>query len=190
MVKTFYSLAEVYVKDIAIIKIMFSLYFSIITKNIFSSIVDKIFKQIGHKPTKCLTYAPSNAANETLSPHNFILDDGSTLSFRTNKTGDKVAPRVVGQCGIDTFNAHFSDIAGKQIVDKQEIKKIVFDKIDLMLPHFIDYLLISDYTVWVYEASDSIYKYEIFDRSTIVDLTFSITKNVFAQKSRRYLLRA
>ncbi len=149
----------------------------------FSPTIDKVFKQIGHNPVKCLTYAPSDAARETLSPHNFILDDGTTLSVRTNKSGDKVAPRVVGQCGIDVFNAHFSEIAGKTISDKQEIKEIVFNKIDLMFTHFLDYLFISDYTVWIYDAGNSIYKYYIFNRNAIVDIAverdnFSFTRDL------------
>lgn len=119
----------------------------------FSPTLEKIFKQIGHSPVKCLTYAPSEAARETLSPHNFIFDDGTTLSIRTNKSGDKVAPRVVGQCGIDVFNAHFSEIAEKAISDKQEIKEIVFNKIDLSLTVYAAHWLMNHYlAVWQSKA--------------------------------------
>ena len=58
-------------------------------------LTNAIFKDIGTTPTQCLTFAPSAKGKETLSPHNFLLKNGATLSIRTNKTGDKVAPRVL-----------------------------------------------------------------------------------------------
>lgn len=82
-----------------------SSYDRIIAKMVLPTI-KKIFKVIGFKPVECLTCAPSNSAKETFSPHNFILENGATLSIRTNKSGDKVAPRVVGQCGLERFNEH------------------------------------------------------------------------------------
>ena len=144
--------------------------------------IQKIFKSIGCKPVECLTFSPSKNAKETFSPHNFILENGSTLSIRTNKSGDKVAPRVVGQCGIERFNEHFSQIAGYEIEDKQQIKTVVFNSIHQMLPIFIDYLFISDYTVWLYPFENQL-KYEIVESNKIVDIdlsraSFSFTKNL------------
>lgn len=144
--------------------------------------VKSIFEALGHKPIMCLTFCPSGQAKETFSPHNFILENGSTLSIRTNKSGDKVAPRVVGQCGIERFNEHFSQIAGFEIKEKQQIKNIVFNKIHLMLPIFIDYLFISDYTIWLYSREGQL-KYEIVESNRIVDIDlsrdlFTFTKNL------------
>lgn len=144
-------------------------------------ILELIFRAIGHIPQVCTTFVPSTKAKETLSPHNFVLTDGNTLSIRTNKSGDKVAPRVVGQCGLSVFNSFFSDIAGYEVKDKNDIKQIVYDNIDKMLPTFLDYLFVSDYTVWLRRDDDGKYDYTIFDRNTCVNIDlerehFSFTK--------------
>ena len=148
----------------------------------FNPIIDGIFLKIGLKPIECLTFSPSSKARETLSPHNFLLEGNKTLSIRTNKSGDKVAPRVVGQCGIERFNEHFGAIANKTITDKQEIKEVVFNNIHLMLPIFIDYLFISDYTVWIHTTGNKI-EFQIIDSNRIVNIElerncFSFTKDL------------
>lgn len=145
------------------------------------SVLEKIFAAIGQEPKVCTTFVPSSKARETLSPHNFTLTNGSTLSIRTNKTGDKVAPRVVGQCGLYIFNAFFSELAGYEVEDKNYIKQIVYEHIDKMLPTFLDYLFVSDYTVWLRRGEDGKYDYTIFDRNQYVNIEldrehFSFTK--------------
>ena len=150
--------------------------------NVVRPILQKIFDTIGYKPVKCLTFSPSGQARETLSPHNFLLENGSTLSIRTNKSGGKVAPRVVGQCGIERFNEHFGQIAGYEIQNKQQIKRVIFHNIHKMLPVFIDYFFISDYTIWLYPDGNQL-KNEIIESNKIVyiDLSrsfFTFTKNL------------
>ncbi|MBE6115647.1 MAG: hypothetical protein E7187_02310 [Erysipelotrichaceae bacterium] len=137
-------------------------------------VIQSIFKEIGQAPIQCLTYTYSNKIKETLSPHNFILSDESTFSVRSNKKGDKVAPRVVGQAGLSVFNDHFEDIIGYPVENKQEIKKAVYDNIHLMMPIFLDYILISDYTAWIQADPDNAhsFRYTIFDKSQTVDMLF------------------
>lgn len=146
-------------------------------------LVDSIFVQLAKQPFNCCTFSESLDARETRSPNNFLVvgDDGlaCSLSIRTNKSGDKVAPRVVGQCGIDTFNTFFSDIAGRKITDKQDIKQVVFDHIHQMLPVFLDYLFVSDYTVWVQDYTAA--KFFVFDRSNFVDIQFDRSKFIFTR---------
>ena len=147
------------------------------------SVIDQIFRVVGCDPVECLTYTRSEASKELQSPHNFVLLDGRTLSIRTNHTGDKVAPRVVGQCGIDTFNDFFSNIAGHEIEDKQQIKKVVYDHIDKMIPTFLDYLFVSDHTVWLRRDESGIYGFTIFDRNHFIDIVterelFTFTKDL------------
>ena len=144
-------------------------------------LTDAVFKQIGAMPQQCLTFAPSAKGKETLSPHNFLLSDGTTLSIRTNKTGDKVAPRVVGQCGLAVFNTFFSELAGFEIEDKEQIKAVILENIEKMIPTFLDYLFVSDYTVWV-RYDEGKYSYIIFDRNQFVDIEterehFSFTRD-------------
>lgn len=143
-------------------------------------IIKNIFNDLDLKPLKCLTFSPSKSAKETFCPHNFLLNNGSTLSIRTNKKSDKVAPRVVGQCGLEKFNEHFSSIAGYEIEDKQQIKKIIFEYIHLMLPIFIDYLLISDITIWVYDKENKL-QYEIINSNKVLDLDLERTNFTFTK---------
>ena len=154
-----------------------------IYKQAASTVIRNIFAELKLAPVKCLTYSPSPKAGENLSPHNFILENGTTLSIRTNTTSGKVAPRVVGQAGIDTFNEHFSEISGIVVKDKEEIKAIVYEKIHLLLPIFIDYLFVSDYTVWIQSTNNQAFNYSIFDKSSFVDISlersnFSFTRDL------------
>ena len=72
-----------------------------------SPLCTRIFEQIGAKPTQFLTYTKKLInSKQTTSPHNFLLEDGKTLSVRTTKSSDKVAPRTVGQAGFAVLNDH------------------------------------------------------------------------------------
>lgn len=148
--------------------------------------IEKIFKCLGKQPKECTTYVRSQNKNETLTPHNFILSDGTTLSIRTNKNKDKVAPRVVGQCGIDVFNAFFSDIAGFSVTDKNQIKEIIQLNIDKMLPIFLDYLFVSDYTVWLHKDSEDRISFEIFDRNQYVNIDFERERFSFTKENSEW----
>lgn len=144
-------------------------------------LIDRIFKALGDKPILCTTLSDATTPKERYSPHNFQLTSGETLSIRTNKSNDKICPRVIGQGGINTFNTFFSDIANKTISDKQEIKEIVVNHIHQMLPIFVDYLLQSDYTVWISDIDSG--EFHIFSQKNYVDWeydksNFSFTKNL------------
>lgn len=145
-------------------------------------LIDQIFKTIGIKPKTCLTYAPSSNKREKTSPHNFELENGQTLSIKTNKTGDKAAPRLIGQAGYATFNEFFGHLSNAPISSQEQIKELVFEKVEQMIPLFLDYFFLSDYTVWIYPENDS-YNYLIFDRNQIVDIatdrdSFSFTRDL------------
>ena len=79
------------------------------------------------------------------------------------------------------FNAFFSELAGFEIEDKEQIKGVVLKNIHRMIPIFLDYLFVSDYTVWVrYDGGE--YSYTIFDRNQFVDIEterehFTFTKD-------------
>ena len=151
-------------------------------EQILEPIIKDVFNKLKQKPIECLTYAPSKKPNETYSPHNFILSDNSTLSIRTNISGDKVAPRVVGQCGLDRFNEHFSELTGKTVKNKNDIKPVIINNIVKMLPVFIDYMFISDYTVWIGINKDEI-SCELIESSKTVEIdlnsyNFSFTRGI------------
>ncbi len=113
-------------------------------------ICSKVFELVGSKPSKLLTYSQElTNATQTTSPHNFLLENGKTLSIRTMKTRDKVAPRTVGQAGYAILNELFSDIYGDKIKNQQDVRNLMYFHIHEVMPIFVDHLFISDYTVFV-----------------------------------------
>lgn len=125
----------------------------------FIPFISKIFLDVGSEPIRFLTYTSEfTDYRQRTSPHNFLLKNGETLSFRSVKTSDKVAPKTVGQAGFPVLNDYFSDIYGKAIDDQNDIKELMFNKIDEVLPIFIDHLFQSDQTVIVSRKEPGNYK--------------------------------
>lgn len=119
-------------------------------ENELKSVIPLIFKKVKSNPTRLLTYSQElTKAKQTTSPHNFILDNGKTISIRTTKTSDKVAPRTVGQAGFPVLNDFFADVFGEEIQTQADVRKLVFEHIHEILPIFIDNLFQSDYTVFI-----------------------------------------
>lgn len=97
-----------------------------------------------------LTYTDGySALRQRSSPHNFLLENGKTLSIRTTKGSDKVAPRTLGQAGADVLTVFFSDIYGKEIRTQDDVKNLIYHHIHEVFPDFAHFLFISDYTVFV-----------------------------------------
>lgn len=145
---------------------------ALLSKYDIDDVISLAFKELKLKPVNCLTYTPSDNAMELYNPNNFILSNNKTLSIRTSRKGGKVAPRVVGQAGIDTFNYYFNQFMDKPVTDKEQIKSIIYNHIHEMLPIFFDYLFVSDFTIWLqYNSYDGLF-YTIFNRDSILDLEF------------------
>ena len=135
-------------------------------------IIDLIFSKVGANPKALLTYSKEMVnEKENTSPHNFLLDNDKTMSVRTMKTSSKIAPRTVGQAGFSVLNSFFKDLYGKEIKTKEDIKKLVYEHIDEMLPVFIDYLFQSDYTVFISEKE--LQKVSIIEANEVSDYAFS-----------------
>lgn len=143
-------------------------------------LIERIFKALGSSPVLCTTLSDAQNPAERYSPHNFLLSSGASLSIRTNKSNDKICPRVIGQGGINTFNEFFSDFANKSISDKQEIKEIVFHHIHQMIPVFVDYLLQSDYTVWISDFDAG--EFHILNQKNYVDWEYDKNKFSFTKE--------
>ncbi len=122
----------------------------------FTTLCNSVFESIGCTPVKLLTFTNFDNAlmgRKTTSPHNFLLNDGKTLSIRTFGSQDKVAPRTVGQAGYPILNDLFGDIYGGEISSQSDIKQLVYRHIHKMMPIFIDYFFQSDYTVFINRAN-------------------------------------
>ena len=148
--------------------------------NIKEAIISS-FDELGVVPIECVTYTSSKNAGEKYNPNNFILTNSKTLSIRTSKSRDKIAPRVVGQAGLEPFNYHFNQFTSNNIEDKEEIKTIVYNNIHKMLPIFFDYLFISDFTIWFQYTSNNQLTYTIFDRNQFLDLEFDRSNFTFTR---------
>lgn len=134
-------------------------------------VAQNIFKQIGLKPVRLLTYTKESINNkQTTSPHNFLLSNGKTLSIKTTKSSNKIAPKTVGQAGYKVLNDYFSEIYENEIQSQEDVRDLVFNHIDKILPTFIDCLFQSDYTVFVNRTS--LPNFEIIKSEEIGQLSF------------------
>lgn len=119
-------------------------------QNELTKVCKHIFTELKTKPVQLLTYTKELTNNkQTTSPHNFLLANGKTLSVRTTKSSDKVAPRTIGQAGFPVLNEFFEDIYGRKIKTQNDIKNLIINHISEILPIFIDNLFQSDYTVFL-----------------------------------------
>lgn len=117
-------------------------------ENELKIVAEKVFKMVDSKPVHLLTYTKELiSGKQTTSPHNFMLADGKTISIRTTKTSDKVAPRTVGQAGFPVLNDYFGEIYGEEISNQADVRKLIYEHIHEMLPTFIENLFISDFTI-------------------------------------------
>lgn len=141
-------------------------------------IVDNIFDKLNLKPVSCTTFNVDENNKEV--PYNFILSDNSTLSIRTNVSGDKVAPRIVGQAGFEKLNLYFKDVYGKTIKNQDDIKHLIINHIDTAMPIFIDFLLDADYILWIFQKGDD-FSYHLIDGNADVDMDFNKDKFSFTR---------
>ena len=118
--------------------------------NELTKLITNIFNLLGNKPIELLTYTEGlSNSKQPKCPHNFMLDSGKTLSIRTYGNSDKVAPRTLGQAGFPVLNEYFAEVYGSKIANKSDIKSLIINHIEEVLPMFIDSFFQSDYTVFV-----------------------------------------
>lgn len=135
--------------------------------------IERVFRELGDKPIKLTTFEKSSKKGERTKPYNFILESGRTLSIKTNKKkSSRVCPNVLGQAGYSTLNYHFGHLTNISMQSQYDIKKFIEDNIDKVLPIFIDYMFISDITIWIYLDKDGKIQYKIIKREESPDLVF------------------
>lgn len=114
-------------------------------------ILGDVFKNI---PT------PSEHIAEDQNPTDFLLENSSSLSVKTNKKKlGKVAPQIIGQPTSDTYFQHFSDLLQEDIPvsysDKAKLfKKFSIENIDLVLERYWKNLFHCDYLVYIFDVLD------------------------------------
>ena len=140
-------------------------------------IIDEIFKKIPFAPVECTT-----SDKDSDGTYNFILENESTLSIRTNLKGDKIAPREVGQAGFEKLNYHFARYYGAPINTQRDIQRMIYQNIHKVLPIFFENLFDADYIVWVHREGES-FKMEVIEGNCNVGIdydrgNFSFTRNL------------
>ena len=141
---------------------------------------DRIFTAVGSEPVKLLTYTKELInSKQTTSPHNFLLADGKTLSVRTTKGSDKLAPRSVGQAGFAVLNDFFADIFGEKIESQRDVRRMVVNHIHEILPIFIDNLFQSDYTILI--SRNDLSKIQVIKLSDVGQYSFSRDEFTFTR---------
>lgn len=140
----------------------------------------RIFEEVGSVPVKLLTYTKELVnSKQTTSPHNFLLANGKTLSIRTTKSSDKVAPRTVGQAGYAVLNDFFADICGERIATQSDVRKLIVNHIHEILPIFIDNLFQSDFTVLI--DRNNLSKFQIIRLPEVGQYSFSREEFTFTR---------
>jgi hypothetical protein len=135
---------------------------------------DDIKRHIETSPVKCLTY--DKDLNGYDYKDNFLTENNRTISIRTNKKGDKVAPRLVGQAGYKILNEYFSSILRREIISQFDIKELFINYTDEVIPILLDNLFNSDINIWIFNDNSS-FDYKIFPKSD--NLNFLLEKNNF-----------
>ncbi|MGL4913230.1 MAG: hypothetical protein ACRC3Y_12460 [Romboutsia sp.] len=150
--------------------------------------IEDVFKELGDIPIQCTTFEKSLKKGESTKPYNFILKSGKTLAIKTNKNKSyKVCPNIVGQAGYQKLNYHLGHLTKQPIQSQEDIKDLVYDKIDKLLPIFIDYMFISDITVWIYFNKDGEVQYKIIKREEAPDLIFKRDNLYFTREGMNWV---
>lgn len=106
--------------------------------------------------------APVAHVAEKQNPVDFLLEDATTLSVKTNQRGlGKVAPQTIGQPTSKTYFEYFDDYLDIEVpemyADKVKLfKEISINEIDTVIRHYLDNL---------FECEHLLYFYDILDRS-------------------------
>ena len=147
--------------------------------SIVDEIVDDVFNNVKLTPVECTTFNIDYDGKEV--PYNFVLSDNSTLSIRTNVNGCKVAPRTVGQAGFEKLNIYFSDIYGKKIDNQDDIKHLICESPERVLPIFFEHLFDADYILWIFQDEKG-FSFHLLKGDSGIDIDyekkyFSFTKD-------------
>ena len=133
-------------------------------------------KPIMHSGSK-----PGERGGQSKCSYDFILEGNQTLSLKTNK-GKMVCPPEVGQPGSKTCLLYFKKFIEKDIneVNRETFKQMVFNKIEELMPIYVDHMFDSDWLLWIYKVKDE-YEHMEINRNSIEEFKwererFSFTK--------------
>lgn len=167
-------------------------FINIAYKEQIDRIIPEIFEKIGYIPVKFLAYTKEidDKGNLITLPDDFLLSNGKRLSIKTIENTCKVAPRVLGQAGYNVLNMYFEKIYGKKIENQNDIRKLFIDKIDEILPFFLEKTFISDLTLVIKRGNENDYyiiSKEHISYPKFIKSDFEFTRNLDVWKESNTL---
>ena len=76
--------------------------------------------------------------------YDFLDDEKKTVSIKTNITGNKICPQIIGQTTLQKFSEKYNS---KAILSKQDYKRTVFDETHKILLFYLENLFLCDKTI-------------------------------------------
>ncbi len=135
--------------------------------------VIKLFKKIKVTPIKA-------TIPDKEKIYNFLLSNKKTLSIRTSVSSSKIAPRVVGQSGYETFNKVFKPYLNSEIKNQKDIKSFVYNNIAEIMPVFVSFMFQSDYTFYISKIKEKVTS-TIYTRDNVIDIDYRPSKFSFSR---------
>ncbi len=120
--------------------------------------------------------------------YDFVLSGNKTLSLKTN-IGKMVCPPEVGQPNDKTAYLYFKDLIEEDHIDKNIFKKMVYEKIEYLLPIYLEHMFDSDYLLRLFENKDNFYltgmpyDYEIYPKEFGRNYNWDKSKFSFSKKT-------
>lgn len=103
---------------------------------------------------------PIEHVAEEQNPVDFVLEDGSTLSVKTNKKSlGKVAPQIIGQPTSQTYFEYFDDFIDFDVPETYEekielFKQISINEIETVIEHYWNNLFECEHLLYFYNIID------------------------------------
>ena len=148
---------------------------------------DILFKAVQLIPTP-VRYVGSEAGDrgeQSKSKVDFFLEDSKTLSLKTN-WGRMVCPPEVGQPNDQTFQKYFGHLMTEDFSD-EEFKKVCLNKINLMIPIYLEHLLDCDFILWIYATNArTTFEYKIVDCNQIRSIIWNKDLFEFTQTAESW----
>lgn len=131
---------------------------SIVDEFIQSGLLTQIEQKIGIITDHCL----GSDALPKRGLHNFLNDKKESVSVRSF-SNSKVAPKVVGQCGLGKFNEYFGHLFHEEI-NLSNIKELLANNTAEVIEILLDYLFCSNWNIFIYKKSDKLFDIYIITR--------------------------
>ncbi len=118
------------------------------------------------KPIKYTGNLQGECGGNSKSSFDFVLEDNSTLSLKTN-WNKMVCPPEVGQPNPETFSKLFKEYVPikEEVISKDSFKDLVMSEPEKLLPVYLSYLFDCDYLLWIYKDESGKFQSKVFPKA-------------------------